>query len=185
MPTGAMNAGTAANAIPDSAGMGGSLRTSGGEPRAFIKQQTDEIGEGARPRRRSEAAALVNGGELSLCCGRYARALPGEKAPFPLPGWAPWGGATAPGTMGRRNRAGRHGRRNRAGHHGAAQPHQKRRFGGFCPCQSEGPSLMLAPASGQAENDHRFPQHHSMVQSDESILPIGRAVYAYTARKPA
>ena len=43
------------------------------------------------------------------------------------------------------------------------------------------PSIMLALASGQPEQGYGYPQHHPMVKFDESVLPGGSAVYAYTA----
>ena len=43
------------------------------------------------------------------------------------------------------------------------------------------PSIMLALAAGQPEKGYRYPQHHPMVKFDESVLPGGSAVYAYTA----
>ena len=42
---------------------------------------------------------------------------------------------------------------------------------------------MLALASGQPEKGYCYPQHHPMVKFDESSLPGGSAVYAYTAMR--
>ena len=51
----------------------------------------------------------------------------------------------------------------------------------FAYVSQEVPSIMLALASGQPEKGYCYPQHHPMVKFDESVLPTGSAVYAYTA----
>jgi hippurate hydrolase len=43
------------------------------------------------------------------------------------------------------------------------------------------PSIMLALAAGRPQDGYSYPQHHPMVKFDEAVLPIGSAVYAYTA----
>ena len=73
---GTLHAGTAANAIPDTAVMGGSLRTFDEETRSFIKQRLTEITQGVAGTFRAEASVtfgsgcptLVNDKDLSLCC---------------------------------------------------------------------------------------------------------------------
>jgi hippurate hydrolase len=40
---------------------------------------------------------------------------------------------------------------------------------------------MLALAAGEPAKGYKYPQHHPMVKFDESVLPVGSAVYAYTA----
>ena len=51
----------------------------------------------------------------------------------------------------------------------------------FAYVSQEVPSVMLALAAGQPEKGYRYPQHHPMAKFDESVLPGGSAVYAYTA----
>jgi hippurate hydrolase len=45
------------------------------------------------------------------------------------------------------------------------------------------PSIMLALAAGQPDKGYCYPQHHPKVKFDESALPAGSAVYAYTAMR--
>ena len=40
---------------------------------------------------------------------------------------------------------------------------------------------MLALAAGQPEKGYSYPQHHPKVEFDEDVLPIGSALYVYTA----
>ena len=53
----------------------------------------------------------------------------------------------------------------------------------FAYVSQEVPSLMLALAAGQPEKGYRYPQHHPKVMFDESVLPVGSAVYAYSAMR--
>ncbi len=43
------------------------------------------------------------------------------------------------------------------------------------------PSLMIALSAGQTEKGHHYPAHHPKTTFDEDVLPIGAAVYAWTA----
>lgn len=45
------------------------------------------------------------------------------------------------------------------------------------------PSLMLSLAAGNIDEGYQYPLHHPKVLFDESVLPIGSALYAYTAFK--
>ena len=51
----------------------------------------------------------------------------------------------------------------------------------FAYISHEVPSVMFALAAGQPDKGYCYPQHHPKVKFDESVLPIGSAVYAYTA----
>jgi hippurate hydrolase len=51
----------------------------------------------------------------------------------------------------------------------------------FAYVSQEVPSIMLALAAGRPQEGYSYPQHHPMVKFDESVLPSGSAVYAYTA----
>ena len=162
---GTMNAGTAANVIPDAVSMGGSLRTFDEETRTFIKQRMTEIAEGTAKAFRAEAAVafgsgcptLVNDKELSLCCERYVKELLGRERTFSAAELnAMGGGAKSSKTAGSED---------------------------FAYVSQEVPSIMLALAAGQPEKGYRYPQHHPMVRFDESVLAGGSAVYAYTAMR--
>ena len=160
---GTLHAGTAANAIPDTAVMGGSLRTFDEETRSFIKQRLTEIAQGVAGTFRAEASVtfgsgcptLVNDKDLSLCCEGYVKELLGKQRAFSVAELnAMSGGGTGSKTAGSED---------------------------FAYVSQKVPSVMLALASGQPEKGHGYPQHHPMVTFDEDALPVGCAVYAYTA----
>ena len=159
---GTMNAGTAANVIPDSVTMGGSLRTFDEEARTFIKQRLSEISEGIARSFRAEASVrfgsgcptLVNDRELSVCCGQYVKDLLGSGKAFSVAELNAMGGGGSSKSAGSED---------------------------FAYVSQEVPSIMLALASGQPEKGYGYPQHHPMVKFDEDALPVGSAVYAYTA----
>lgn len=45
------------------------------------------------------------------------------------------------------------------------------------------PGLFLGISAGNSEEGYEYPQHHPKVMFDESVLPLGASVYAYTAMK--
>ena len=160
---GTMNAGTAANVIPDTVVMGGSLRTFDEETRAQIKQRMTEIAQGIAAAFRAEAEVvfgsgcptLVNNAELAACAAAYVKELLGEGRAF---------SAAELSTMG--------GGQKSSGAAGSED---------FAYVSQQVPSIMLALAAGQPEKGYRYPQHHPMVRFDEDALSAGSAVYAYTA----
>ena len=164
LTVGTMNAGTAANVIPDTVTMGGSLRTFDEETRRFIKDRMTEIAQGTAKAFRAEAQVtfgsgcptLVNDKELSECCGRYMKELLGEGRAFSVAELNAMGGGGGPKSAGSED---------------------------FAYVSQEVPSIMLALASGQPEKGYCYPQHHPMVKFDESVLPGGSAVYAYAAMR--
>ena len=160
---GTMNAGTAANVIPDTVTMGGSIRTFDEETRAFIKQRMAEIAGGTAKAFRAEASVtfgsgcptLVNDKDLSACCGRYMKELLGQGGAFSVAELnAMSGGGSSSKSAGSED---------------------------FAYVSQEVPSIMLALAAGQPEKGYRYPQHHPMTKFDESVLPGGSAVYAWAA----
>lgn len=90
LTVGTMHAGTAANAIPDIAVIGGSLRTFDEDVRSFIKERMVQLAEGIAKSFRAEAKViwgsgcptLVNDKELSICAPKYVRELLGENRTF-------------------------------------------------------------------------------------------------------
>ena len=160
---GTMNAGTAANVIPDTVTMGGSIRTFDEETRSFIKERMTEIAQGTAKAFRAEASVtfgsgcptLVNDKDLSACCGRYMKELLGQGGAFSVAELnAMSGGGSSSKSAGSED---------------------------FAYVSQEVPSLMLALAAGQPEKGYRYPQHHPMAKFDESVLPRGSAVYAWAA----
>ncbi|MCF2595964.1 M20 metallopeptidase family protein [Pseudoflavonifractor phocaeensis] len=160
---GTMQAGTAANVIPDTVVMGGSLRTFDEETRALIKNRMTEIAEGTAKAFRAEASVtfgsgcptLVNDKDLSRCCETYVKELLGPGKAFSVAELNAMGGG---------------GKSSKSA--GSED---------FAYVSQQVPSIMLALASGQPEQGYGYPQHHPMVKFDESVLPGGSAVYAYTA----
>ena len=160
---GTMNAGTAANVIPDSVTMGGSIRTFDEETRAMLKKRMAEIAGGIAQAFRAEAdvafgsgcPTLVNDRDLSACCETYVKELLGKGKAFSVAELnAMSGGGSSSKSAGSED---------------------------FAYVSQDVPSIMLALASGQPEKGYGYPQHHPMVKFDESVLAGGSAVYAYTA----
>jgi hippurate hydrolase len=162
LTVGTMQAGTAANVIPDSVTMGGTIRTFDEEIRAFLKKRMTEIAQGIARAFRAEASVkftsgcptLVNDGALSECAERYVRELLGPERAFSVGALAAMGGGSGSKTAGSED---------------------------FAYVSQAVPSIMLALAAGQPEKGYCYPQHHPQVKFDESVLPVGSAVYAYTA----
>ena len=159
---GTMNAGTASNVIPDTVTMGGTLRTFDEESRSMIKTRMSEIARGVAHAFRAEAEVifgsgcptLVNDRDMSLCCERYVKELLGPGKAFSVTELNAMGGGSSSKTAGSED---------------------------FAYVSQQVPSVMLALASGQPDKGYCYPQHHPMVKFDESALPGGSAVYAYTA----
>jgi hippurate hydrolase len=165
LTVGTMHAGTAANVIPDTAVMGGSIRTFDEETRAFIKERMTAIAEGIATAFRAKASVtfgsgcptLVNDTALSEAAEKYVKELLGAEKTFTVAQLAAMGGGS--------------GSSKTAGSEDFAYVSQ------------EVPSIMLALAAGQPDKGYCYPQHHPMVKFDESVLPGGSAVYAYTAMR--
>lgn len=165
MTIGTLHAGTAANAIPDTATMGGSIRTFDEETRAFLKQRLTEVAEGIAKSFRAEATVtfgsgcptLINDKELSECADKYVKELLDGGKAF---------------SVAQLNAMGGGGKSSKAA--GSED---------FAYVSQEVPSIMLALAAGQPQKGYQYPQHHPMVKFDEDALAIGCAVYAYTAMR--
>lgn len=165
LTVGTMHAGTAANAIPDLAVMGGSIRTFDEEVRSFIKERMVRLAEGIAKAFRAEAEVvfgsgcptLVNDPALALCTEKYAKELLGEGKAFSVAGLNTMNTEKkSPKTAGSED---------------------------FAYVSQEVPSVMLALAAGQPEKGYIYPQHHPMVRFDEDALASGCAVYAYMAMR--
>lgn len=159
---GSMNGGSAPNVIPDTAVMGGSLRTFDGKTRDFMKERMEEIAAATAAAFRAKAElrftsgcpTLINDKELSGCISGYVKELLGPGKAFSVEELSAMGGGGASGSSGSED---------------------------FAYVSQEVPSIMLALAAGQPEKGYAYPQHHPMVKFDETALAGGSAVYAYTA----
>lgn len=162
LTVGTMNGGVAANVIPDTVEMGGSIRTFDEETRSFIKERMTEIAQGTAKAFRAEAEVtfgsgcptLVNDKELAESAEKYARELLGEGKVFSAAQLS--AGGKSGGSAGSED---------------------------FAYVSQQVPSIMLALAAGQPEKGYRYPQHHPMVKFDEEALTGGSAVYAYVAMR--
>lgn len=162
---GTMRAGTAANVIPDSVVMGGSIRTFDEETRSYIKERMIEMSEGIAKSFKTEAEVtfgsgcptLVNDKDLSACAEKYIKELQEPGKAFSVAELnAMGGGQKSSKSAGSED---------------------------FAYVSQEVPSIMLALAAGQPEKGYIYPQHHPMVKFDEDALAGGSAVYAYTAMR--
>ena len=162
---GTMNAGTAANVIPDTVTMGGSIRTFDEDSRSYIKERMTQIAEGIAKSFRAEASVtfgsgcptLVNDAELSQCAEKYVKELLGGQKAFSV--------AQLNAMSGDQKSTKSAGSED------------------FAYVSHEVPSIMLALAAGQPDKGYMYPQHHPMVKFDEEALAGGSAVYAYTAMR--
>ena len=160
---GFVQAGNAENVIPDTARLGGTLRTYDEKVRSFIKKRMEEIAGGIASAFRGEAKVvfgsgcptLVNDSELAESVPGYLQELLGNDSVFT---------AAQLSAM--------------AGDSGASKSAGSEDFAYI---SQQVPSIMLALAAGQPEKGYSYPQHHPKVKFDESVLSKGAAVYAWTA----
>ncbi len=161
LTVGKMTGGTAANAIPDTATLSGSMRTFDEQTRSYIKERLRQISCGIAASFRAQATVtfgtgcptLTNNEQLCRCAEQYTAELLGKEMAFSAVALNRGGASKAAGSE------------------------------DFAYVSQEVPSVMLALAAGQPEKGFAYPQHHPMVQFDEAALANGCAVYAYTAMR--
>ena len=160
---GSIHGGNAGNAIPDKVELEGTIRTYDEEVREFLKSRLIGISQGIAAAFRANAEVtfgsgcptLVNDSDLSVCTVNYLKELLGPTRAFTAGQLAAMAGPQkAPKTAGSED---------------------------FAYVSQEVPSIMLALAAGHPEKGYCYPQHHPKVKFDEDALPVGTAVYAYTA----
>lgn len=173
---GTIHAGNASNAIPDTATMGGTIRTYDEETRAFLKTRMEEIITGIATTFRANATltftsgcpTLVNDATLSKEITSYMKELLGPQMAFSKGDLTAMAAAAAA-----KAGAPASGRK-------AAKAAGSEDFAYF---SQEVPAIMLALAGGKATDGYIYPQHHPKVMFDENALPYGTAVYAWSAVK--
>ena len=162
---GTVNAGNAANVIPDTAHMSGTIRTYDESTRAFIKQRVSEIASSIATAFRATATVtygsgcpcLYNNPDLAVCTADYLKELLGPSKAFTASALnAMSGEGKAPKSTGSED---------------------------FAYVSQEVPSIMFALAAGTPQEGYCYPQHHPKVKFDEAVLSEGCAVYAYTAMR--
>jgi len=152
---GTFHAGEAGNVIPDTATMGGTIRTYDEKTRAYLKERMTAIAKNVAEAFRASAEAsfgsgcptLVNDKDLSEKVTGYLKDLLGANRAF----------TTAELSGGKPARGG-----------GSED---------FAYVSHEAPSLMLALAAGEPSKGYPYPQHHPKVKFDESVLSTGAAVF--------
>lgn len=162
---GTIEGGKAANAIPDTVEMSGTIRTYDEETRDFIKNRLSEIVTGIATAFRATATVsfgsgcptLFNNPDLAVCTAQYVKELLGPAKAF---------------TAGQLNSMS-----------GGGQSSKSAGSEDFAYVSQEVPSIMFALAAGHPDQGYCYPQHHPKVKFDESVLPSGSSVYAYTAMR--
>ena len=152
---GTFHAGEAGNVIPDTATMGGTIRTYDEKTRAYLKERMTAIAQSIAEAFRAAAEVsfgsgcptLVNDKDLSEKVTGYLKDLLGANRAF----------TTAELSGGKPARGG-----------GSED---------FAYVSHEVPSLMLALAAGEPSKGYVYPQHHPKVKFDESVLSTGAAVF--------
>jgi hippurate hydrolase len=167
---GTIHAGAAANVIPDTVTMTGTIRTYDEEIRQYLKDRMTEISKNIAVAFRASAEVtfgsgcptLVNDKELSESALKYATELLGQGKAFSAAQLAAM--AAKAGGAG-----------NKATKSAGSED--------FAYVSHEVPSIMLALAAGKPDKGYKYPQHHPMVKFDEQALTSGSAIYAYTAMR--
>lgn len=161
---GTIHAGQAANVIPDTVEMSGTIRTYDEDVRAFIKTRMEEIVKsigtafraGTQVIHGKGCPVLDNDPDLSVCVVRYLQEMLGPRGAISQGQLTAMSEGKAPKTSGSED---------------------------FAYVSQEVPSIMLALAAGHPDKGYCYPQHHPKVKFDEGVLAQGSAVYVYTAMR--
>ncbi|MBD5462755.1 MAG: amidohydrolase [Lachnospiraceae bacterium] len=159
---GSIHGGDAANVIPDTVELCGTIRTYDEEIRSFLKTRMNEISQGIAASFRASAEVsfgsgcptLVNDPDLSACTTKYVQELLGPSKAFNADQFSAMSGQSK--TAGSED---------------------------FAYVSLEVPSIMLALAAGNPNQGFCYPQHHPKVKFDEAALSVGSAIYTYTAMR--
>lgn len=157
---GSIHGGDAANVIPDTVELSGTIRTYNEEVRSFLKTRMTEISQGIASSFRASAEVsfgsgcptLINDPDLSACTTKYVQELLGPSKAFNADQFSTMSGQSK--TTGSED---------------------------FAYVSLEVPSIMLALAAGNSNQGFCYPQHHPKVKFDEAALSVGSAIYTYTA----
>lgn len=159
---GTLHGGTAENVIADSAVLGGTIRTYDEKTRAYLKERMTQIVTSIATAFRATAEVTFGTGCPTLFNDKV---LCSQVAGYLKELLGPYGALEA----------------------AALSPDGKPSRGGgsedFAYVTQQVPALMLALAAGEPAKGHQYPQHHPKVTFDESVLPIGSAVFAYCAMR--
>ena len=164
LTVGSIQGGIAANVIPDSVVMKGTIRTFDEETRQMIKERLVDIATGTAKVFRAEAEVvfdsgcptLYNDSGLAEDTLKYSVELLSDKRAF---------------SMGMFTQSGNSRKNASAGSEDFAYVSQQI------------PSIMVALAAGKPDDGYCYPQHNPRVKFDEKALVNGTAVYVYNAMR--
>ncbi len=156
MTIGTMQAGSAANVIPDSATMGGTIRTFDESVRSLIKNRIYQISEGIAAAFRAEAEVIFDIGAPTLrndkdMCGFAEKVLDDLLENYAIP-------ISKIAT----------GKPSAGGSEDFAYVSQKI------------PTVMLSLAAGEPDAGYTYPLHHPKTTFDETAMTNGVAALCYT-----
>ena len=157
---GSFHGGTAANVIADTATLEGTIRAYDEETRAFLKMRISEIAQSTASAFRASATVTFGSG----CPPMFNHKDLTEKAVDIL-----------------KPLLGESGVINGAQFAAQGRPVRSGGSEDFAYISQKIPSMMLALAAGTPDEGHTHPLHHPKVTFNESVLPIGAAVFAHFA----
>ncbi len=155
LTVGQLESGNAANIIAEKAVLKGTLRTFSEETRQFIKSRIFEISENTAKAFRAVAHFEITSGCPTLLNNEKLSMLIGNSLKDE------YGNVLFSDELG--------------GSIGGSED--------FSYLTNLVPSLMISLTAGYINDGFKYPLHHPKVMFDESILPLGSAVYAYSALK--
>jgi len=159
LTVGQIHGGNAANIIPDTATLSGTIRTYKSDIREFVKKRLVEVSNGVASTFRASVdvefskgcPSVLNDKELLSDLNEYLYKLLGDEGYFNASDFP--------------------------------ELHLERMSGSedFAYISEKVPSVMLRLAVGRLEDGYTYPQHHPMVTFDERALYKGAGVYASVA----
>ncbi len=171
---GSLHAGVAPNVIPDTAIMGGSLRSFDEETHRFLKERLVQIAQGTAALFRAQATVTFTCGcptlynDPALCkdAETYLTDLLGETKAFSTEKLAALAASQAPSSPNSTKR-----NTSVAGSEDFAYVSQ------------QVPAVMLSLAAGHPDHGHQHALHHPRATFSDDVLPVGSAVHACMAMR--
>lgn len=159
---GYIQAGSAGNAVADTAVIKGTARSYNEKTREYLQKRIKEISEGVAKTYRGNAEVLftsgtppmINGKEISGAVYKNTCELLGEKRTLTTAMISPDG---------------------RVARGGGSED--------FAYVSEKVPSVMVSLTAGEKEKGFVFPVHHPKATFDENVLPLGAAIYAWNGMK--
>lgn len=154
MTVGKFQAGTAANIIPDSAVLEGTIRTNDRDSRALLVRRMKEVAEKTAEVYGGSARVVMTSGVAPLICDKaLTEELTGYLAQLNIPGAMPYPGITASASE------------------------------DFATVAEAVPATFVYLSAGFLDERGTYPAHNPKVQFNEAVCPIGAAGYAQCAAR--